>query len=237
MRIWLTVAAAAVLGCAGAVAAAPAKKAPAKPAAVRDWTKSVVATPEGGFRMGNPQARVKLIEYGSFTCPTCGRFATEGVPQLLQNHVRTGRVSFEYRSFVRDPADLSAALLSRCTTPANAFKLTERYFASQAEWLGRLQKLTDAQVAEIGKLPNQQRLARLAAVAGLDAIAAKNGVTPARAAACLGDQKALNRLMDVHRVANSQYNLEGTPTFIINGKKVHAHSWAELQPLLGAPVN
>lgn len=235
VRGWIAaLAATAVLGSAGAIAA-PSKEAPAKASAARDWSKSVVATPEGGYRMGNPQAAVKLIEYGSFTCPTCGRFAKEGMPQLVRDYVRTGRVSFEYRNFVRDPADLGAALLSRCTTPANVLNLTERYFASQSEWLGRLQKLDDQQLAAMAKLPNQQRIARLASVAGLDAIAAKGGVTPARAAACLSDQKGLDRLLAMHRTATTQYALEGTPTFIVNGKKVHAHSWAELQPLLGPP--
>jgi len=236
VRSWIAaLAAAAVLGSAGVAPAAPAKQAPAKSAAARDWSKSVVATPEGGYRMGNPQAAVKLIEYGSFTCPTCGRFAREGMPQLVRDYVRTGRVSFEYRNFVRDPADLGAALLSHCTTPANVFSLTERYFTTQADWLGRLQKLDEQQVAAIAKLPNQQRLARLASAAGLDAIAAKGGVTPAGAAACLSDQKGLDRLLEMRRTAASQYALEGTPTFIVNGNKVHAHSWAELQPLLGPP--
>ena len=82
--------------------AAPAKKA----AAASDWTKTVTVTPDGGYRMGNPAAPVKLVEYGSLTCGACGRFAQEGVPQLVSKYVRTGRVSFEFRNYVRDPADI-----------------------------------------------------------------------------------------------------------------------------------
>jgi protein-disulfide isomerase len=51
-----------------------ASNAPIKPVAAPnggDWTKMVTQTPEGGFLMGNPQADVKLIEYGSMTCPHC----------------------------------------------------------------------------------------------------------------------------------------------------------------------
>ena len=42
------------------LASTPAFAAPPKRAVVRvaDWTKSVAATPEGGFRIGNPAARV-----------------------------------------------------------------------------------------------------------------------------------------------------------------------------------
>jgi protein-disulfide isomerase len=55
-----------------ALAALPAADGAAqkgKAAAQRDWTQTVARTPEGGFRMGNPNAPVKLIEYLSFACP------------------------------------------------------------------------------------------------------------------------------------------------------------------------
>ena len=43
-----------------------------------DWSTMVAKTPEGGFVMGNPGAKVKLIEYGSMTCPHCATFEEEG---------------------------------------------------------------------------------------------------------------------------------------------------------------
>ena len=42
-----------------------------------DWTQTVAAT-ERGFRMGNPNAPVKLVEYASITCPHCAEFSAEG---------------------------------------------------------------------------------------------------------------------------------------------------------------
>ena len=41
------------------------------------WSATVTQTPEGGFVMGNPQAKVKLIEYGSYTCSHCRDFSAE----------------------------------------------------------------------------------------------------------------------------------------------------------------
>ena len=35
--------------------------------------------------MGNPDAKVKLVEYGSLTCPHCKAFDDEGVPTLGSN--------------------------------------------------------------------------------------------------------------------------------------------------------
>ena len=64
----------------------------------RDWLRTAVRTPEGGFRIGNPNARVKVIEYLSLTCPHCAEFAHQGSQRLLQNYVRPGQVSVEYRN-------------------------------------------------------------------------------------------------------------------------------------------
>jgi protein-disulfide isomerase len=86
----------AILTGAVAAQAAAAPKRSAAPAA-RDWTRTVSATPEGGYRVGNPAAAVKLVEYGSLTCNHCATFAKEGMPPLLSRHVRTGRVSYEFR--------------------------------------------------------------------------------------------------------------------------------------------
>ena len=44
-----------------------AAAAPVAPPADGDWSTVVSATPEGGFVMGNPAAKVKLIEFGSLT--------------------------------------------------------------------------------------------------------------------------------------------------------------------------
>ena len=45
-----------------------------------DWTDVVNATAAGGFMMGNPNAKVKLVEIGSLTCPHCREFDEKGVP-------------------------------------------------------------------------------------------------------------------------------------------------------------
>ncbi len=58
----------------GLVAPVAAAGPPAKAQAAHDWSRTVAMTPEGGFRMGNPAAKVKLIEYGSLACPHCRHF-------------------------------------------------------------------------------------------------------------------------------------------------------------------
>src|SRR3989337_87005 len=80
-----------------------------EPPASGDWSEVVTQTSTGGFRMGNPNARVQLIEFGSMTCPHCATFDEEGVPPLIDKYVKSGQVSFEFRNYVRDPFDISAS--------------------------------------------------------------------------------------------------------------------------------
>ena len=76
-------------GTAATAAGANATVASAAPAGT-DWTTTVVATPEGGMRMGNPDAPVKLVEFASMTCHVCKEFAEESSPALEQNYVKSG---------------------------------------------------------------------------------------------------------------------------------------------------
>ncbi len=230
-------AAAALLGTAAAISAAPKKPSSTRPAApaARDWARQVVPTAEGGYRIGNPAAALKLVEYGSFTCSHCAHFAEEGFPALLRDHVRSGRLSFEYRSFVRDPYDMAGALIARCASPGNFFPLAHRIFETRDQWIGRFQAMTPEQVRELEALPVPQRMVRYASIGGFTALAAQAGIPAARAQQCLTNQKAIDQFVQMRQLALGRHGLRGTPTFILNGRNVDVYNWASLQPLLKSP--
>ena len=219
----LAVAAALNLSAIGAIAA--------KPAPARDWSKTVVATPEGGFRMGNPAAKVKLVEYGSLACPHCRHFEETGYKPLVQNYVRGGRVSYEFRNYLLNTPDISVSLLAHCAGPAKFFPMSEVVFSTQPKWEATVADLSDAQRAEIEKMSSTQQIVRLAELAGFPKLAAQFGLTPAQTRQCLTDAKGLQRLMSVREKADS-LGVTGTPTFFINGKISDARTWEQLEPLL-----
>lgn len=197
----------------------------------RDWTQVVSTTPQGGFRMGNPNAPVKVVEFLSLTCPHCAAFAAEGAPPLIRNYVRTGRVSLEYRNFVLNGLDLAAAAISRCAAPNRYFALNHELFATRDTWMGRIGAMTPAQRQGMRGLDPVQTIRRTIAIAGLDAIAARHGVTAAQANRCV-TQAALDRLTQMQQ-AGSNFGVTGTPTFAINGQIAGtAHDWASLEPML-----
>ena len=93
-----------IAACSGSAAngsdAAEGGGTPAAPVATaaapkgKSWVDTVRATPEGGFVMGNPNAPLKLIEFGSRLCPFCGEFDRTGLPQLKAKYIATGKVSY-----------------------------------------------------------------------------------------------------------------------------------------------
>ncbi|MBA3897675.1 MAG: thioredoxin domain-containing protein [Sphingomonadaceae bacterium] len=205
-----------------------------KPPPGADWTTTVAATEDGGMRMGNPNAAVKLVEYGSLTCPHCGEFSEKGTAPL-KAMVATGKLSWELRNYVRDPVDLTATLLARCGGPGPFFPMVEQMYLDQKNWFTKLQAAGGAQMTAIQALPPAQQFTRYAGISGLSDFVRQRGVSDAQANACLADKGAVDKLLAVQKRANDEFNIPGTPTFLINGQVVpDTATWEKLEPALKA---
>jgi len=203
-----------------------------------DWSTIVSQTPAGGFLMGNPAAKVKLVEFGSMTCPHCAGFDETGVKPLIDNYVKKGLVAFEFRNFVRDPYDLAASLIARCGGTASFFGLTRALYADQAGWTAKLQAADPAAMQALQSQPPQQQFKAIAEMAGFPAFAAMRGVPRAKTDACLADPAGASRLVEMNSDAVTNYKLAGTPTFLINNEVVKdAADWKTLEPVIKTALN
>jgi protein-disulfide isomerase len=212
-------------------AGAASKVAHATAARPGDWTKVVNVTREGGFLMGNPGAKVRLVEYGSLACPHCRHFEETGYKPLLQGYVRTGQVSYEFRNLLLNGPDISVSLLTRCAGPAKFFSMSELVYATQPQWEDRIEKISDADKAALDKMTEEQQIVRFAEIGGMPAMAMRFGLNPARARQCLTDKSGLQRLLAITKAANDR-GIDRTPTFIINGRVSDATLWEQLEPEL-----
>ena len=196
-----------------------------------DWSTVVSKTPEGGFLMGNPNAKVKLVEFGSMTCPHCAAFEEEGTKPLIDNYVKKGLVSFEFRNYVRDPYDVTAALIARCGGEASFFGLTRSLFADQRGWVGKIQAADPAKMQALQTMPPAQQFSTIAEMAGLKQFAAMRGVPRAKSEQCLANEAEVNQLVQMNSDAASNFNIPGTPAFVINGALVESvAAWEQLEP-------
>ena len=195
-----------------------------------DWSTIVTKTPEGGFLMGNPNAKVKLVEFGSMTCPHCAEFEEKGGKALIDNYVKKGLVSWEFRNFVRDPFDMTATLLARCGGEANFFGMTRTLFHDQKNWIGKVQAADQAQLQALQSMPPGQQFSTIADLAGLKTFAAQRGVPRAKAEQCLTNEQEANRLVQMNTDA-AAFNIPGTPAFLINNSLVESvATWELLEP-------
>lgn len=229
----------ALLACSGEDAATSGNTVGPSVAAVAapdggDWTQTVARTPEGGYRMGNPNAAVKLVEYGARTCPTCGAFSRAAAEPLAKNYVATGKVSFEFREFlVHGAPDLAAALLGRCGGEAPFFPILDQMYAVQTEYLNRLQSGGPALEQRLGTLPPRERIGALADAMGLVDFVKQRGVPEAQARACLADVAEQDRMTKQTQELTQSGAVSGTPTFLINGSVVaNSVSWPQIEQAL-----
>lgn len=212
-----------LLALAGLAAAAPAG---------RDWTHAVRRTVDGAFVQGNPAARVKLVEYVSYTCPHCAHFRAEAGPTLDARFVRSGSTSVELHNQIHDPLDLAAAVLARCSG-ARFFELTDAIYVAQPQWYARGADYLNANQARLALYPALARLRAYADGAGLTGIARDHGLSAAGVDACFASDADMNRILAASEREGAE--VPATPGLRLNGRLLaDVYTWDKLLPLLRA---
>jgi protein-disulfide isomerase len=199
-----------------------------------NWADVVNAT-SSGFMMGNPNAKVKLIEIGSLSCPHCKLFDDEGVPALIDKYVKTGKVSWEFRPYlIHGPLDMAANLIVTCNGLKTFFPLARAMYKDQPVWMAKIEAAPPDQVAKIQDMPTDQVFVAMANLAGLQDWAAVRGVPQAKSNQCLSDQKMIDHQVQVTSDVSAQFpDFTGTPAFVINGTLAKdVASWEKLKPQL-----
>ncbi len=173
------------------------------------------ATPDD-MSLGNPAAKVTVVEYASVSCPVCGHWYKDVWPSFKAKYVDTGKVYFIYREMlVGDTDEMTAAasgfLLARCAGPGNYFKIVDAVYNSQPGLFADPR----------GVLLN---------------IAKSSGMTEAQFDACVRDPAALDALQKRVAANAAKDNVNATPTFVINGKSLEAgyHPLSDLDAAIAA---
>jgi len=153
--------------------------------------------------LGSPSARVTLIEYASATCPHCAHFHETVWDQLKTNYIDTGKVRFIFREFPTPPEAVAVAgfQLARCggATPEQYFaRLGELFRQQQAMFASGTMDGVRAKLLEIG---------------------ASSGLSQEQVTQCISDDAGPARIRRLEE-GSQQFNVTGTPTLILNGRKL-----------------
>ena len=198
------------------------------------WADVVTKTADGGFLVGNPEAPIKLMEFGALSCSHCAEFSKESSAELRDSFVASGRVSYELRLFMLNALDMPAALLVTCGSPEAVPVLADQFWAWQPTMFQNLQAAGDAQMQAISSQPPQTRFASLAKVSGMEQFITARGIAADQAVACLADTKKATELATQTQTASEKFSITGTPTFFINGQKSEHNAWPEIKAALEA---
>lgn len=220
----IMMAAAALLTTNGGAGAAPAQ-APRQ----TNWNTTVVMTPQDGHLFGNPNAGVKLVEFISYTCPHCAHFAAEAEGPLQLTFIASGKGSVEIRPFIRSSIDVAAALLVRCGPIAKFRGNHAAVLAAQDKWFHapspmELQRWSSADFSTA--------MRAIASDLKLYDLMQARGYTRQELDRCLANKAAAEKMAVQTRYATTQLGVNGTPSFLVNGRLQDSHSWDGLRPTL-----
>ena len=147
--------------------------------------------------LGNPDAPVTIIEYSSLTCAHCARFHADTLPRVKENWIEAGKARLVYRHFPLDGLALRAAAVANCFDGKRHFSFLDAMFASQRRWTRSSDPLAD--------------LARMARLAGMSQEAFDR---------CVEDEAEIDRILERRADGEATYDVNSTPTLIVNGKKL-----------------
>ena len=204
-------------------------------AAPVDWTKTVTRGANGAYVLGNPKAKVRLVEYLSYSCNHCADYAVESSIPLKTRYVAKGTVAVELRNAVRDRYDFAAAVLARCGGPTRFAAQSEALFAGQEAMMAKAQAFETANPLP-DDAPLNTILGGIAQGSGMSALMTSKGLSPAAINACMMDKATQNMVLAMTKEAWEVRKIKFTPTFLVNGRDMGPNSWATLEPKLRAAI-
>jgi protein-disulfide isomerase len=196
------------------IALAAAATAAMTPALAQETTTA--ATEPTDFSLGSPDAKVKIVEYASFTCPHCAQFHATVFGDLKKDYIDTGKVHFTMREVYFDRYGLWAALVARCGGEMRYFGIHNMLFEKQQEW-----------AASEDPMQVVKNLKTIGLAAGLDDAAME---------VCLNDTANAEALIKRFQTNMEADGVKGTPTIFVNGAKHSNMAYADLKAIIEAEL-
>ncbi len=149
--------------------------------------------------LGSTDAPITIIEYSSLTCPHCAAFHRDALPKIKETWIADGRARLVYRHFPLDAPALRAAAVANCIEGERYFGFLDLLFKSQKRWAK-----AENPLKALGQM------ARLA------------GMSQEKFEACANDEAEIDRILARRQDGAQTYEVQSTPTLIVNGRKVES---------------
>jgi len=150
--------------------------------------------PQEGNVLGDPDAPVTIEEYIDLQCPFCQRFSQDGLPQLIEEYVKTGqaKIRLQTLTFIGADSERGARVAWAAADQNKMWEFVENFFTNQGQ--------------ENSGYATEEFLEEVAGgVTGLDAQAALDG----------RDSAKVSSSIQASQTAATKANVDSTPSFLV----------------------
>ena len=165
--------------------------------------------------LGNKDAKIVVIEYASMTCAHCANFHKEIYPKIKENYIDTNKIKFIFRNFPLDKQALFASVLVKCAPKDKYFDFVKLILGTQKKWISNDETFID-------KLKNIGKLA---------------GLNETKINECFKNEQLVDNIIKISSDGEKKYNINSTPSFIINEKKYSAMSYENFEKIIENLIN
>ncbi|MDR2526504.1 MAG: DsbA family protein [Rickettsiales bacterium] len=149
---------------------------------------------------GNKESPIKIIEFSRFSCSFCVKFHNEIADKFKKNYVDAGKVAYTSRLII-DKDTLLGVVLPACIDDVNEkYEIIRQLYLRNEEWLPLEEK------EKVGKLKE----------IWMEVVKSKSEDDFNN---CIVNLSIGNTLLKQQNKDREEFNINVTPTFIINGKK------------------
>lgn len=113
--------------------------------------QELAGIPQQGLTLGEPDAPVRLVEFGDLQCPVCKGFAEEVIPEVIDSRVRSGEARIEFRNFtiISEESVPAAAAAIAAGEQGRGWEFIELFYRNQG--IERSGYVTDDFLTEIAR--------------------------------------------------------------------------------------
>ena len=165
--------------------------------------------------LGNKDAKIVVIEYASMTCAHCANFHKKVYPKIKENYIDTNKIKFIFRDFPLDKQALFASILAKCAPKDKYFDFVKLILETQKKWISNDETFID-------KLKNIGKLA---------------GLNETKINECFKNEQLVDNILKISSDGEKKYNINSTPSLIINEKKYSAMSYENFEKIVENLIN
>ena len=147
----------------------------------------------------DPEPKIIIKVFSSFTCPYCADLHINYLPNIIEKFVNSGQAAIKLMDYPLDLPALKAAQIAKCFPNEIQLKYIDEIYLTQSEWT-QAKTLSDL-------------------LSNLEKIATKQGLGEAEFKICANDKKSEDIVLKSRIDGQSKYEINSTPTLIINEKK------------------